>query len=318
MSKKQPALIIIIISALIMTSFGHLLKKSSQTTKVERILDEDEKLCPQEECFERSIYICKEAGKDGNECTCPCLFVEDNSGNLVFMGLFGFFAFVASFLLIYAYFKKKAVREYPGDLILGLAIADFLTAIQLLTSGFAGLAKDYKLNPNDSTCKAISVFTILGTDLQILYNIMFFFFFIFEMKKTLKKSRMPHFMYHVIPIVVAIISMILQASYGLIGMSVTGICSQRTIRSVPLILIITIIFLILPIYTLFYIRRKVPKSKKIGLDIRHFLEYYDIYVIAVIITFVSLAIATGLLHKGVDEFFNDSNKTGLIEVANWI
>lgn len=139
-----------------------------------------------------------------------------------------------------------------------------------------------------------------------------------ELRTTLRASKIPAIAYHLFPIVGAFLTMFYFHYIGCLGMGIDGICGIMTDYSFNSSLAVLIIFLGVPSYTLIYIKKKVPNNERIGPKVKRFIEYYTIYVYALIFIYFGISVAGFMEYVGIENYIKNYNDTELLVVAAYI
>ena len=88
---------------------------------------------------------------------------------------------ILSLMLIYGFLAVKQIRNSPGDIIFMLAVTDLAMAISNAYYSYK-IITDGQQDPYGKTCLNTAIVTSVASDLNDMYNLSFFVFFILSIR----------------------------------------------------------------------------------------------------------------------------------------
>ena len=169
-------------------------------------------------CITRGYYDC-------TKCSCD-LTKEAMRANLIICMV----AIIIISLLILAFFLVKPIRQKPGDLIFGLALAELIHESTWLV--FIYRKEEQGLDgfemAKSEFCLHTSYFNYFSKNLAYVYAFCFFFYVAYSMKNPLKSSASTTILYHLISWLVPTGLTIYRYKIGSLGENIYGVCSDKT------------------------------------------------------------------------------------------
>ncbi len=198
----------------------------------------------------------------------------------------------SSFIII-TFIKYKQCRKQPGDIILGISVADFiLSSHWFITALFSNHGRFGPHTDEDSLfCHINAVFSVIGGVFTFLYNVSFCLYVILVIRNALKKSTIWRKRFHVVVFTFTFIILLYCIWNKTLGQTKYGTCSMKSSSKkayfsfVPLIL-----FIIFAWVTLVYIRMRLPNAKKILKAKNELITFYSIYILIISVFYLMIAI----------------------------
>ena len=170
-------------------------------------------------------------------------------------------------MLIYGFLAVKQIRNSPGDIIFMLAVTDLAMAISNAYYSYK-IITDGQQDPYGKTCLNTAIVTSVASDLNDMYNLSFFVFFILSIRGSLKPAKIPFFFYHLIPLIAETLKFYYEYVNDHLGMSIYGNCQLKTnvgymFNIVGANILVFLLFVVFPIFAAFYTRKHLPASQKV-------------------------------------------------------
>ena len=147
-------------------------------------------------------------------------------------------------------------------------------------------------------CQVNGYFSTTAGINEFLYNCCFCIYLIVTMQNALKQSRIPKKTFHIFNIVFSIVYVIALAHMGLIGKTAFGTCSIKGTCHPGFFAyfggVVVLFYVIIGLYTLYYVRKYVNRCKMANAKRAEFLMYYLRYTVASCIIFFLTAITNFL------------------------
>jgi len=194
-------------------------------------------------------------------------------------------AFITFFLIIGS-FRFKQLRKQPGDLVIVIAVTDFILSVHWIVLA----AQPTKIN-DPRFCKVVGAFGVFGGLTGFLYNISFSLYLITTLRNALKQHKTPQIIFHLTNLGLAGVSMFLVRNF--IGKTLVGTCSIKSSCSYDffnyLAPIVALAYCILGISTYLYIRKNSPICANAHKQKTQFLNYYLKYNIMCTLVYFFIA-----------------------------
>ena len=187
---------------------------------------------------------------------------------------------IATSTLIYGFYKFKELRRQPGDIILGIAVSDFVLALHWLS---IAINPDGVNNPNYCLGTG-SVGTFVGAT-EYFYNIAFNIYLILSLRNALKQDKIPKKSIHVGVLTASLLTLIFLLHGHKIGKTFVKTCSIIARCDQPVINYIwppatVMLYVILGSYTYLYVKKNAPRCANSNAQRAKFLLYYLKYIMA--------------------------------------
>ena len=201
---------------------------------------------------------------------------------------------IATSTLIIGSLKFKELRQQPGDIILGIAVSDFILALHWLS--IAIWPED--ANDGSSFCTSTgAVGTFAGLS-EYLYNIAFNIYLIVSLRNALKQDKIPKKSFHAVVLSISLGVLIALLYLGKIGKTLVKTCSIKSRCETDFFnyigpLIVTC-YVLVGFYTYYYVHKNAPKCKNSHSKRAEFLMYYLRYIVASTIIYMFIS-ATNFL-----------------------
>ena len=230
--------------------------------------------------------------------------------SIVFLTL-GTITFCSTSFIILTFVKYKQTREPPGDIILGISIAEFVLTIHWMVS--AGRFLSYPNEPPKSGstfCFANSIISMTAGTYEFLYNCCFCLFVIYKVRSVLKGSAIRRDIFHILCLIITLCLMLGLGYQNSLGKNLFGTCSVKAVSKFPLIgPILFVIYVVLAFATIYYFKKTVPNDERFRQYREDFLNYYYKYVKACSIIWSVLAFCN--IVAVANCFTNDGGVAGL-------
>ena len=203
----------------------------------------------------------------------------------------GLLVLFATCFLILSAIRFKEVRSQPGDLILGIALSDFLLAIHWLI-----LATWYKEVDNPVFCTVVGAIGTFAGFNEFLYNSTFSIFMIISLRNALTQAKIPKKVFHIFNVAISGGYLIFSLLMGHVGKTLVGTCSIRSSCNTPSFYnyagpAIVAIYTLIGLTTYCYIKKNVASCSQIHVKRTKFLLHYLVYVIISIVVYSIIASA---------------------------
>lgn len=201
---------------------------------------------------------------------------------------------VASLLLFFAHLIYKELRKQPGDLIIMIALSEFLLGLHWFISAVRTSYITTGYENSDSFCLFNSWIAVVAATMDTFYNMAFFAYIIFALKNSIRQSFMPKKTFHACTIVVVLVIL----SNTKRGRNKYGTCSSKlesgNLWTGAFFVLASIIF---SAWVYLYTKRNLPNfGMEMSAIRRDFLNFYGSYLkayIAIIsVVFASMLIQT--------------------------
>lgn len=201
---------------------------------------------------------------------------------------------LASLLLFFAHLVYKELRKQPGDLIIMIALSEFVLAFHWFISAVRTSIVTTAYEDDDSFCRFNSWIAVVAATMDTFYNIAFFAYIIFALKNSIKQGFMPRKTFHACTIVV--VMLILSKTKR--GRNKYGTCSSKlesgNLWTGAFFMLASIIF---SAWVYLYTKRNLPNF---GIEMsairRDFLNFYGsylkAYIVIISVVFTSMLIQT--------------------------
>ena len=126
--------------------------------------------------------------------------------------VFACLTLLVSSIIIVGFVCVKEMREPPGDIVFGFALANSILAIEWMTESLMQIEGQF--DPRGRACYVISYIDIIATLLSSFYNFVFFCFFFLATRSSLRITRIPQHLCHIIPILATIVSVFYMFAAG--------------------------------------------------------------------------------------------------------
>lgn len=211
--------------------------------------------------------------------------------SIVFITL-GSVTFLSTSFIILTFIRYKEARAPPGDLILGISIAEFVLTIHWMVSAARFLTyPDEPPKSNSSFCKANAVISMIAGAYEFLYNCSFCLFVTWKIRSVLKGGTLRRDVFHIVCFLICLCLMIGLAFESDLGKNLFGTCSVKAISKFPLIgPLLLVIYVVLAFATIYYFKKNVPNDERFKEYREGFLNYYYKYVKACSIIWSVLAV----------------------------
>jgi len=256
------------------------------------------------------------------ECSddCSCDFGSYQTTGLVLDLSFSFLGFLASMAIIVNSFSIKEMREPPGDILLGFSIASALLCILWTLQAFLMLFDENMIEPEGVICLYISYADVLASSFLYAYNFLFFAFFYYLTRTSLKVSNIPSYAPHILSILGILIffgftfvkSQSSDVQY--FGMSVYGQCNFKSTKDTTFPILGLLFYSMWPFFMYAATKQSLADCKKVKKARYSFLKDYFLYVactsgVGVGVSLISLYVAENL--DTIDKDIEDDNKLNI-------
>ncbi len=201
---------------------------------------------------------------------------------------------LASLLLFFAHLVYKELRKQPGDLIIMIALSEFVLALHWFISAVRTSYVTKPYEDSDFFCQFNSWIAVVAATMDTFYNMAFFAYIIFALKNSIKQGFMPKKSFHFCTIVIVLIIL----SKTKRGRNKYGTCSSKlesgNLWTGALFMLLSIIF---SAWVYLYTKRNLPNF---GIEMsairRDFLNFYGsylkAYIVIISVVFTSMLIQT--------------------------
>ena len=200
----------------------------------------------------------------------------------------GSITLIASFFLILSYIKFKELRKQPGDLILGIALSDFLLSLHWVI-----LATWHKEVDHQTFCLINGSIGVIAGLNEFLYNIAFSLYLLLSLKNALKQVKIPRNSFHIFNVCLtsAVLGHLLYEEK--IGKTLAGTCSLKATCSEGFTVsfgpVLALFYAFLGCYTYYYIQKNAPRCKRVHNKRTNFLLYYLRYIALSSVLYIIIA-----------------------------
>lgn len=220
--------------------------------------------------------------------------------------MLGAICLFASLFVVIAYLRVKELWEPPGDIIFGVILSEVANSIQITFLSFKRILTNYAfVSPASPTCASASQLYNFSDYLCIGFLLSFYIFYINTLRRSLKSSSIPRFVYHIVPVFFTGTIFLVMSSEDFFGMSAYGLCTGKTLQAPYSLILVLLIFLIVPAYSLWYTNKHLPRNDVMFLKVKLFVEYYRVLVI-VSAVFVITDTLSNLVPSMVPQYFYGS------------
>jgi len=227
------------------------------------------------------------------ECSdsCPCGFGTYEQAALIFNLVITIIGCIACLMVIHTGFTIKEMRDPPGDIFIGIAMACFILCASWTVQTILFLSDKSNEDSNIAVCQVTSYIDVLASTFIYLYNFAFFVFYYTLTRASLKVGKIPQSLYHLIPVVISLglatviyfFPSFLTAGVSdpsrLFGMSVYRRCSFKSTTNTNLEVASLIFYAVLPIFMYKATIKSLPECKKVARARYHLLRNYMKFVI---------------------------------------
>jgi len=246
-------------------------------------------------CLPKGLYECSEQ--------CPCDFGRNEQVTLTANLVITIIGSLASLMVIHATATTKEMRDAPGDIFLGLAVACFVLCTSWAVQTVFFMKDSSNEDATSPVCRITSYIDVLSSTFIYLYNFAFFIFYYVLTRTSLKVSKIPQYLYHICAILgcvmfgcvirfrPSIFSAEITDYNELFGMSIYRRCSFKSNSSWTFDAFSLGFWVVLLILTYRATMSSLPECRKIAQARYHFLRNYLKFVyFTTIINFFIVAI----------------------------
>lgn len=223
--------------------------------------------------------------------------------------------FCCSFIVI-TFIVYPSTRKIPGDLLLGLSLANMIICISYLSNAI--YSSIYKHAPvSDGAYCQISAFMLLSaTTADFTYNIAFCIYLYYSITNVLKLKRKLTFLIHSFSFIGIVGFPLINYIIGQTGLNNEMICSISEGSAFPyfrslLLVIITVVSMT----TLSFMKSRIPNQQQFLVYKEAFYAYYLKYVLVMSITCL-LSIVSLIIEELNHIYFNEYGITVFTSVTN--
>lgn len=224
-------------------------------------------------------------------------------------------AFVTSAILIWAQLANRQLMRQPGDLIFMVSLSELFLSGHYFITGLMTTYISKTFSEHSVFCRTNSWISNIFTVMEYLYNICLISHIYFTMRSAIQKSFVPKKLYHVFNILVTFVINFYFWYEDKLGKTPYGICSIRygqfkkgqsegIFKDIWASALSLVVGVTLGVMVLFYTSRRLPNfGKELNELKRDFLNYYNTYIRALIMIWLTLFIASIAQVIGVDQHF---------------
>jgi len=189
-----------------------------------------------------------------------------------FIFLFGgaLTAFI-TFFLIFGSVRFKQLRKQPGDLVIAIAINDFILSVHWIVLA----VQPTNINDQDF-CRTLGGIGTFAGMTSFLYNVSFSIYLTSTLRNALKQDKIPQIAFHLANLIIS--GAVLFLIRNFLGKTLVGTCSIKSACSVDIVSylgpFIALLYCVLGIFTYLYVRRNAPICAKVHEQRTQFLNYY--------------------------------------------
>lgn len=199
--------------------------------------------------------------------------------------IIGPFSLLASFsyILLNVFFKEA--RQFPGNLLIIISIAEFCLCIHWIASGYFTrfISSSPDIDPDSAFCRVNSHIAFLAGSVECYFQLAFLISIIFQFKNTMRTIKFKS-IFLIIPTVGVLISWLFVVQKNSLGLNIYGTCSVNQVGSSGIFFICFVsLYFILVIITLIVLRN-FKKLSRDRITIRD--DFYSFYVQYTILTFL--------------------------------
>ena len=155
--------------------------------------------------------------------------------------------------------------------------------------------------------------------LKNCYAFSFFFYYVNSLRTSLKSSKIPHFVFHLAPILLGCAFFFYKVYIGQIGMSILGVCTTRTSEGYTFTIVLLALYILLPAYVFYYTGKYTPKNQKFFEATKQFLDYYRGYVIIVALLMLVVALCDlYIIIYAPEQIFLKHDDSGWVYLASQV
>jgi len=248
-------------------------------------------------CIEDGYYLCEPTN-------CPCPLSEPDILQITILSTVCIFF---TLVLILGFLLVKELREQPGDFFFGFAIGEFALAVTSLVEAIYDRNHSRGLDGSEDFCMTVSLIRVFLRRAVRTYHVCYMIFYLVSMRYSLKSSKIPRFVYHIVPWVVGTLLTLGSITDNSLGKSIQGVCDVKSSEKNNLY-IFELALCGLGLFTVPFLRRRLnsrsgnlgPSTKR---HLRYYLRYFTFAIIILILTFVAKIVganAMGLYLKSRD------------------
>jgi len=176
--------------------------------------DDDDDSCQTKNGF----FIC-----NARFCPCPILDQDSSASEIVSL-----ISIIFASIPIIGYLCMKELRVQPGDFFLGFSIGEFGLGLTSLIEVVYDKAHDHGLAASDQFCDEVAISRVFFRRAVEIYYMSYVINYLMSMRYSLKASKIPHFLYHMIPWMISFMLTLYEYSIGSLGKTIRGTCDMKS------------------------------------------------------------------------------------------
>ena len=156
---------------------------------------------------------------------CPCPILDQD----IFLSeIVSVISIIFSSVLIIGYLSIKELRAQPGDFFLGFSLGEFGLGLTSLIEANYDKHHDHGLSVSDSFCDHVAISRVFLRRAVGIYYISYVIYYLMSMRYSLKASKIPHFLYHMVPWMISFMLTLYEYSVNSLGKTIRGTCDMKS------------------------------------------------------------------------------------------
>ena len=199
--------------------------------------------------------------------------------------IIGPFSLLASFSYILLNIFFKEARQFPGNLLIIISIAEFCLCIHWIVSGYFTkfISSSPDIDPDSTFCQVNSHFAFLAGSIECYFQLAFLISIIFQFKNTMRTIKFKS-IFLILPTVGVLVSWLFVVQKKSLGLNIYGTCSVNQVGSSGVFFFLFVLsYFILVIITL-VVLKNFKKLSRDRITIRD--DFYSFYMQYTILTFL--------------------------------
>lgn len=235
---------------------------------------------PDTSCIQNGFYNCSA------QCICN---VSQAYFNAIMVGV-SVLTMVWCLVFIFCYVILRELRQKPGEVILILAVTNFLLAIKYIVEGTQLLNSDPTTpRTTDQACQVGGFIGMFLTNTISFYQLTFYLYKVLTLRNPISASKITRKRYHSITILLSLALTIGELMVGGIGRTIMGICSLKSTPDFAIPAALDGVFFLSSAFLAYMLRRNISQRRKdLNLKETRYAEHYLGYLILLCIVLVGM------------------------------